>query len=246
MNLWKLEWLRMIRTFRFLIIPGLFVVSGILGPVLARFLPDLIREVGNGVEITLPDPTPYEGIVQYLGNVEQLGLLGVAIFAAMTVAFDAKREIAVFLRSRASIPAILTPRLVSIYALTVVSVALGTVVAIAMTELLLGTPPVSDVVVGAALYALYLGYVIGVTTAISSFIRSVLVTAILSVVAIIISGLLTLIPSIGAWLPSELSGATIALMDGGDFVYVGSILVTAAVSAGLIWLSIYRLDQREI
>lgn len=246
MNLWKLEWLRMIRTFRFLIIPGLFVVSGILGPVLARFLPDLIKEVGGGVEITLPDPTPYEGIVQYLGNVEQLGLLGVAILAAMTVAFDAKREIAVFLRSRASVPSILTPRLVSIYLLAVVSVALGTAVAIAMTELLLGTPPISDVVIGAALYALYLAFVIAVVTAISSFIRSVLVTSIISVVALIISGILTLIPGIGAWLPSELSGATIALMGGGDFTYMGSMLVTVAVCAGLIWLSMYRLDQREI
>lgn len=246
MNLWKLEWLRMIRTYRFLIIPALFVVSGILGPVLARFLPNIINEVGNGVEITLSDPTPYEGIVQYLGNVGQLGLLGVVIFAAMTVAFDAKREIAVFLRSRASIPSILTPRLVSVYSLSVVSVALGTAVAIGMTQLLLGVPPVSDVVVGAVLYALYLGFVIALVTAVASFVRSVLVTSILSVAVIIAAGLLTLIPGMAGWLPSELSGATTALMDGGDFTYVGPILVTAAVSVGLIWLSIHQLDRREI
>ncbi|KAA3635412.1 MAG: hypothetical protein DWP92_11035 [Armatimonadetes bacterium] len=100
--------------------------------------------------------------------------------------------------------------------------------------------------IGAALYALYLAFVIAVVTAISSFIRSVLVTSIISVVALIISGILTLIPGIGAWLPSELSGATIALIGGGDFTYMGSMLVTVAVCAGLIWLSMYRLDQREI
>jgi len=236
----------MVRTYRFVIIPALFVASGILGPLVARFLPDLINKLGPDMEIALPDPTPYEAIVQYLGNVEQLGLLGVAIVAALTLTFDAKREISVFLRSRASIPAILTPRLVSIGTLTVIAVMLGAGVAIGMTELLLGTPPIGDVLLGAGLYVLYLGFVIAVVAVISSFVRSVVVTSILAIAVIIVAGPLTLIPRVGAWLPSKLSGATMALMDGGGFTYVVPILVTVVVSAGLIWLAIHRLEQREI
>ncbi|MEZ5175777.1 MAG: hypothetical protein R2823_06180 [Acidimicrobiia bacterium] len=246
MTLWRLEWLRLLRTYRVIILPGLFLLSAILGPVLARYLPDLMESVGQGVEITLPEPTPYEGILQYVQNVDQLGLLGVAIFAAMSVAFDGKREFAVFLRSRASIPKILAPRLVAVYALSLVSLTVGGALALILTNALLGPPPVGEVIVGAFLYACWLGFVIALVTVVASFIRSVLVTSLVSIGIIILMGILTLVPQVGDWLPAELAGATIALMDGGGFVYVPPLLVATAVSIGFIWLAIHRLEAREV
>lgn len=246
MTLWRLEWLRMIRTYRVFILPGLFILSGFLGPALAKILPDLVSEVGGGIEIVLPEPTAYEGIVQYLGNVDQLGLIGIAVFAAMSMTFDAKREISVFLRSRASVFEIAVPRYVTTFALSGVSVFVGAAVALLLTDLILGTPPTSDVLIGAGLYVVYVAFIVAMVTLVASLARSMLVVVLVSIVGLIVSGLLSLIPTIGDWLPSQLAGATIELMDGGPFDYVPAIVVTLVVSALLFVLATRLWDRREI
>lgn len=245
MSLWRLEWLRMIRTYRIIVLPALFVLAGFLGPALAKILPELVSEVGGGIEIILPEPTAYEGIVQYLGNVDQLGLVGIAVFAAMSMTFDSKREIAAFLRSRADIPAILAPRFATSFALSAVSILLGAAVALLLTDLLLGTPPTTEVMTGAVLYIVYAGFIIAMVTLIAAMTRSALVVVIVAIVGIIISGVMSLIPVVGDWLPSRLPGATVELMNGGTFAFWPSIGVTVAVTAALLTLAIYLFDRRE-
>lgn len=246
MNLWRLEWLRMIRTYRVIILPSLFLLAGLLGPALAKILPDLVKEVGGGVEIVLPEPTAYEGIVQYLGNADQLGLVGIAVFAAMSMTFDAKREIAVFLRSRASIEAIVTPRFVTTFALSAVAILIGGVVALILTDLLLGPPPTQDVLVGAHLYIVYAGFLIAMVTLFAALSRSIVVVIVLSIIGIIFGGLLSLIPTVGDWLPSRLLGATIEMMDGGGFDYWPAIGATIAITGVLLAVSIRLFNRREI
>ena len=246
MNLWRLEWLRMIRTYRIIVLPALFVLAGFLGPALAKILPDLVGEVGGGIEIILPEPTAYEGIVQYLGNVDQLGLVGIAVFAAMSMTFDAKREVAVFLRSRAPIPAILTPRFVTTFALSAVSIIVGAAVALALTDILLGRPPIAEVMTGAGLYVVYAGFVIAMVTLIAALTRSSLVVVIVAIVGIIISGAMSLIPVVGDWLPSRLPGATVELMNGSAFVFWPAVGVTVALTAAFLTLATYLFDRREI
>ena len=43
---------------------------------------------------------PADGIAQFVGNASQIGLLVVVLVAASALAFDARREMAVFLRTR--------------------------------------------------------------------------------------------------------------------------------------------------
>lgn len=246
MSLWRLEWLRMLRTYRVVILPSLFVLAGLLGPALAKILPDLVSEVGGGIEIIVPEPTAYEGIVQYLGNVDQLGLIGIAIFAAMSMTFDSNREIAVFLRSRASIPAIVTPRFATTFLLSAAGILIGAAVALFLTDVLLGPPPTRDVVVGALLYIVYAGFLISMVTLLSSLSRSMVVVIVLSIVGIILSGLMSLIPAVGDWLPSRLPGATVELMDGRGFEFWPAIAMTVAVTAGFLALSTYLFGRREI
>ena len=78
MNLWKLELLRLQRTWRG---PGLLVVFllfGVLGPITARYMELILGSLStDGVEITFPAPVPADGMIQYLGNAQQVGLIAV-------------------------------------------------------------------------------------------------------------------------------------------------------------------------
>ena len=75
MNLWRLEWLRLIRTPRALALGAVFVFFGLLEPVLTRYQSQIFRHVGNGVRISFPPATPAAGVSGYIGELSGTGLI---------------------------------------------------------------------------------------------------------------------------------------------------------------------------
>jgi len=246
MTLWRLEWTRIVRTFSAILLPALFVFFAVLGPLTARYLPDLVERFASQITIVLPEPTPLEGFVQYLGNVEQLGLAGIVVVASMAIAIDAKRELSVFFRSRSTVGHLLLPRIVVPFALGMFSVWLGAAVATIATQIVLGPLPIADVALGTALYCAYLVFAVSVVVLVSSFAKPVPVVAIVSIVALILTGILGLLPVVGEWLPSALMGATIHLVAGGAWEFTAPLVITTGLSAVMIGLGVRRLDRREI
>ena len=110
MSLWRLEVLRLWRTQRWLILLAVFGSFGLLGPLTARYLPDVLESLGEEAAGSLPPMTTFDGVTQYVGNAAQIGLLAVIFVAAAALAFDAKPEMAVFLRTRAKVRDIVLPR----------------------------------------------------------------------------------------------------------------------------------------
>jgi ABC-2 type transport system permease protein len=246
MTMWRLEFLRLWRTQRWLILLAVFVSFGLLGPLTARYLPALMESIGEDAVGSLPAMGPPDGITQYIGNAAQIGLLAVAFVAAAGLAFDAKLEIAVFLRTRASVRNILTPRLVLTASTAVGAFAVGMVVAYVGTGILLAWLDLPDVIVGSLLFALYLVFAVVLIGFVSSLLRSVPAIALLSVGVLIGIGLLSLVSSIAPWLPSALVGAIDTLIRGGGFDYWRAIVVTVALIAGMVILTLRRLDHREL
>lgn len=91
--------------------PRHLIFFGVLGPVTARFLPEIVERAGIGGDITLPPPSRAFARSQDEGNALQIGTLVIAFIAASSFAFDAKPEISVFYRTRASVAEIRTRRL---------------------------------------------------------------------------------------------------------------------------------------
>ena len=96
MTLWRVEWLRIWRTRTVWVLFGIFVFFGVLGPLTAQFLPDIVERAGVAGEIALPPTSPEFAMSQYVGNALQIGVLAIAFIAATALAFDSKPEIAVF------------------------------------------------------------------------------------------------------------------------------------------------------
>lgn len=246
MTLWKLEVLRLWRTQRWLILLAVFVSFGVLGPLTARYLPDLLEALGEETTGAFPPMTAVDGITQYIGNVAQIGILAVVFVAAAALAFDAKPEMAVFLRTRATVREILVPRVVVSTAASIAAFWIGLIIAYVLTGILLDWLDALAVAEGGLLFGLYLAFVVAVVAAVASFIRSVPGVAMLSVGILILLALLGLVPQIAPWLPSELVGATDELVRGGDFDFWRAVLMTVALSIGLPAISIRRLEHREM
>jgi ABC-2 type transport system permease protein len=248
MNLWKLEWLRLIRTRRIVGLVGVYLFFGFLGPLTARYMEQILENFGGGVQIVVPEATAADGITAYVSNAAQIGLLVSVGMAAGALAFDAKPQMGIFLRTRVShVREILTPRVVVMAAAVVGAFVLGSIAALYESVVLLGTLPIGGWALGTALGSLYLVFAVSVTAAVASRLGSVLVTVMVTVGVLLLLPVVGIAPSIGEWLPSHLIGGVDGLVRDatlGD--YVRSILVTAALSAGALWLATRWSERREL
>ncbi len=248
MSLWKLELLRMTRTRRWIAIVAVFVFFGILGPLSARYMGEIIEQFGGGIEIVVPDPTPADGIMQYSANVQQLGLLVLVMVAAGALTMEARYEMAVFLRTRVrDVGRLLIPRYVVVAGTGIAAWIAGTLLAWYETTILIGAPDAGAVLVGTAYGAVYLLFVVAVVALAGAVFNSVVPAAIASLAVLLIMPLIGLLPDIGKWLPSHLVGALDGLVRGGKASsYVAALLVALGATLVLLYGTMKVLDRREL
>ena len=142
MNGWKLERLRMTRTPRAVALAGTYLFFGLLGPVTAKYLQDIVNRFQSGVQVILAHPTPKDGIANYISQISQIsqtGLVVVIVITAGALTFDARRGLSTFLRTRTtSMWQLIAPRFTVNAVAAGAAYTLGTLAAWYETALLLG------------------------------------------------------------------------------------------------------------
>jgi len=248
MNLWKLEWLRMTRTKRWVAIFAVFVFFGIIGPLSARYVGEIVEQFGGGVEVSFPEPTPADGIMQYSGNAAQLGLLVLVMIAASALTIESRYEMAVFLRTRVTSPyRLLLPRYVVVAATGVAAFIVGSLFAWYETAVLIGAPDAAGMATGMLFGSIYLLFVVAVVALTGSLFKNVLPTVIVTLAILLIMPLIGLIPSIGDWLPSRLVGALDGLVRGAATTdFLKALFVTVVGTLALLYGTIRTLERREL
>lgn len=249
MTLWRLEWLRLLRTRRLVVLVGVYAFFGLLGPLTARYLPQIIERFGGEMTVIVPDPVPADGMAQFSANAQQVGLLVLVVIAAGALTLHALPEMAVFLRTRVrSVGRLLIPRAVVTWCAAVVALIVGTAAAWYETVILLGTVPAGAVLAGTALGLVYLGFVVAVVAAVAARSPGLLATVAASLISLLVLPVLGLWGPLAPWLPSYLLGALDALVAGrtGFTEYLGGAAVSLAATAGLLALAARIAGTREI
>lgn len=252
MTLWRLEWLRLARTRRWLVLVGVFLFFGLLGPLGARYLDQILGLAGgelDGAEIELPPPVPADGMIQFASNAFQVGTLVVVVVAAGSLAFDAIPEMGVFLRTRVpAVRSILVPRLVVTAVSVVAAFVLGVGAAWYETWVLIGAPDARGVLVGTAYGILFLCFVVALVAAVAGRASTVLSTVLGSALVLLLLPIVGIADAIGRWLPSHLAGALGALSAGS--VPASDFLPAAGVSLGatvlLLGAAVHLAARREV
>lgn len=248
MTLWRLELARTLRTHRGLAIVAVYAFFGLLGPVTAAYINEILaRFATEGMQVTVADPIPLDGIIQFVSNASQLGLLGVVIIAAAALAVDARPEVAAFLRTRVRRPAdLVVPRYVVATTTATVALITGTVVAVVATESLIGDLPLGRVTAGTGLGVAYLAFAISVVAAMAGLLRSQLAVVFGSIVVLLALPLLGIIEPLRGWLPSSLLMSVAGIVAGEPASeYLGALGVSVVVTAVLLALAIRRVAVRE-
>lgn len=245
---WRVEWLRLFRTPRWIALFGVYLVFGLLGPVTAKYLADILQRVQSEMTIVVPPAQPRDGVVNYLGQVTQTGLVVVVVIAAGALAFDSRRGIAVFLRTRTSnMWRLVTPRLVVPIAGAVLAYAVGLLAAWYETALLLGPLPFGAMLGGFICQAAYLAFAVTVVAAAAAVTRGVLPTVGTALGALILMSVAGSVAAIHRWLPSTLVGAQAELLTTGTLAdFVPALITTVVAGAALTGFAVHRLGRRQL
>ncbi|MEQ8197943.1 MAG: ABC transporter permease, partial [Clostridiaceae bacterium] len=72
----KKERMDYIRNYKALIMLVVFAIIGIMSPLSAKFMPEIIKEVmPAGMTIQLPEPSDMDSWAQFFKNVSQMGII---------------------------------------------------------------------------------------------------------------------------------------------------------------------------
>lgn len=248
MSAWRLERLRMTRSPRAITLGGIYLFFGLLGPVTAKYLQDIVNRAQSGVQIIVAAPTPKDGIANYIGQAGQTGLVVVVVIAATALSFDAHRGLSTFLRTRArNMWQLIAPRFAVNAVAAVAAYTLGTLAAWYETALLLGSPPAGAMLAGLLCGAVFLIFAIAAAAAAASVARRTPATVGITLGVLLALPLLGIAGPLHAWLPSTLLTAPVALLGSSDLGdYLPALSTAVAGSALLLAVATVRLTRRDV
>ncbi|MFI6908272.1 hypothetical protein ACIBKY_43915 [Nonomuraea sp. NPDC050394] len=210
---WRLEWLRLCRTHRFLAAAALFITFGMSGPFMALYSGAIIARAGASLSVPPVAVTPAAGVASFVDNSIGLGLLLVIVIAAATLAIDHRPAVSIYYRSRArSAAALIIPRYVVVTLAMIAAYSVGAWITWYETAVLIAMPSAAAMVLGNLLVALYLAFAVAVVALLSALLRGMLLIAGVAAMALLALPVAGLVPGLGAWMPSRLLTAQHTLL----------------------------------
>ena len=243
-----------VRTYRLPVVAIVFVLFGISSPVLARYIKELFDALGSqaagGIEIVIPQPVVADAVGQLLKNLSQFGILIAILLAMGTVSSEKERGTAAFVLTKpASRLSFLLAKFVAIGVTLAIAVALAFVAGALYTALLFDGADVS--IIGFVEMSLLLWMTIFAYAALtflgSTLTRSSAGGAGFGFLALVITGIIAALPTIGAYMPTALlasaSNLALGLPPGGNLA--GQLIACAlfiVVPFALAYLSFRRQE----
>jgi len=209
------EVLELARTHRLLILAIVLIVFGLLSPLLARLMPDLIRLVPGGEDLAplIPTPTMADAVTQYVKNMSQFGLLLALLMTMGAVAQEKERGTAVLMLVKPlPRPVFLLAKFVALALAFLVCLTLAALGGYYYTLLLFAPPdPWAWLALNLLLWLYMLVYV-AVTLLASVLARSQVAAAGIGVGLAMALGIVGAVPGLGQYLPGQLPAWGAALV----------------------------------
>ena len=240
------------RTLRIPIIGGLFLLVGLTSPLLAKFLPEIIKAAAGDQlpSIPIPTPVPADAAAQLWKNLAQFGAFAAIILAMGAVAGELDRGTAAFVLSKtATRGAFLAAKVAAIASVLAVCTLMAVVVGWFYTAVLFEPPAIAGWIAFAALAWLGLCAWAAITFLGSTVTGSTAAAAGIGFVALLVLSLVSAIPTISQVGPGGLAAPALAMASGaavsaGDVL--APVLTTVLLIAAALGLATWSFRRREL
>lgn len=246
----KKELQEQLRTYRSFILLSAFFLLGMLSPLTARLLPEIVSQIDmNGIKIILPEPGVMDAYAQFFKNITQMGLLAVLLVFGGTLSNELVTGTLINLLSK-GLPrrTVLLSKYVAAVLLWTVSYLVAAAVNYLYTQYLFAGERIEHL--GFALFCLWLFgcFLIALVILSSTVAAGTFGGLILSVLSIAVMLMLQLFPNTERYNPVTLASRNAALLSGeaaiGDMA--GSVAVTVCLLTGSLLLSIVLFHRKKL
>ena len=247
MPLLKKEIMEQIRTYRLLIVGGVFLFFSLLTPITLKFLPQIIKLVGEQIPVEIPPPTAIQSLVEYAGTIGQIGVLVVVLITMGSVANELRHGTALITLSKpVSRSAFITAKFTAVSITFFISLVVASLICYVYTILLIEEAEIVPYVGLNLLLMLFLMFCLAVTVLFSSLFKSSLAAGGISIAIIITQALFSGLPAIGDYLPGKLLSWGTNLLSGTGESYWWAFAVTLALIGLCLYLAQRILKTKEI
>jgi ABC-2 type transport system permease protein len=243
MGPWRLEWLRLTRSPRGLVLMLVYLFFGFTAPLLVKYFNQLAKLGSSEVQIIAPKAKPVDGIVNFVSQSSQTGLIVLIVVVAGALSFRAHTGLATFYRTRAPGPfALIWPRYVAGTAAGIAAYLAGTAAAWLETGLVLGRLPAGRLALGVLYEAVFLAFAVAVVAAAATVGRGTLATIGTAIGVLLIAlPLAGAVKVVGRWLPTSLMRAPAGLLTGTAATwYLPAVAVSVVATVALLALATVR------
>lgn len=247
----KKEVMESVRNFKLFGLITVFIIIGIMSPLLALLLPDILESVMRDMGITLDIPvvTAVDSYTQFFSNMNQIGLVIFVIVIGGILTYEfSKNTMVILITKGLKRHNIIIVK--SLYALILwtVSYVLSAVVTYIYT-IYYWNDEVQHLVVAFGLTWVYGIFLISVIMLASTIFKSSFLGVLISVIAVVVlMVVLSIHPAIGEYMPQYLIGVNIEVLTGAVEVreVIPSLLTTVGASILLLGLSIMTFNKSAI
>lgn len=243
------EILELVRTHRLLVMAVVLIAFGLLSPLLAKLMPELMRLVPGGEDFLalIPPPTINDAIAQYVKNLSLFGLLLAYLMTMGAVAQEKERGTAVLMLVKPLPRAVfLLAKFVALALAFLGCMALAGLAGYYYTMLLFSAPDLSAWVVLNVMLWLYFLVYVALTLLVSTIAKSQAAAAGLGIGAIAVLGALPSIPGLGKYLPGQLVTWGTVLFADPSARYWPALWVSLGLIAACLIAACIILDRQEI
>jgi ABC-2 type transport system permease protein len=244
--LFKKEILEQVRTYRLIIVAGVFLFFGLTTPLTLKYLPEIIKLAGESMQITIPPPTAVQSLAEFAGTILQLGVLILILIGMGSIANEYKNGTALLTLSKpVTRAAFVTAKMAALSLNLVVSLLVSGLVCFAYTAWLIGPADIGPFMLQNALLCLFLIFCLSLTLLFSSLFKSGLAAGGLAMAVIVFQAVLSSLPNIGDYLPGRLPGWGLNILNGSAQPNWWALTITLGLVVLCLFLAQMILKNKE-
>jgi ABC-2 type transport system permease protein len=237
------------RTLRLPVVVILFALLGLLSPLMARYIREIITAAGaEALSGVVPDPVVGDAVIQFTKNLGQFGVLAAVLVTMGSVASEKERGTAAFLLTKpVSRGAFLGGKAIGLGALLAVATLVAGVLCWVYTAILFEPLAIGGFAAAIVVVWLSLSVFATITFLASVVARSALVAGGIGIAALLATGILSALPVVGPYLPTSLWGLADQLAIGSvPDPLLGPVLANVTVVVVLVAASWAAFARQEL
>ena len=190
------------RTFRLPAMGLVFLIFGLMSPLLAKYAPEIVEQFAGDIEISFPTPTSKDAIDQIIRNLAQTGPIAAILLVMGVIASEKQKGTAALILTKpVTRSAFIVAKFMGLMATLGTGVILGCAAGYLYTAILFEPPPIGGYTLFTLLILLSVTVYAAITFLSSTVLKSPLAAAGVGLAALAITVALAALPGIGALMP---------------------------------------------